>query len=91
MLLESKQKTRKLKTNPIVSRINRIEGQVRGIKRLYEKQPCDCVSIITQIQAARAALGSVAEEILADEANNCVDSGDMKKLEKVIRTTFKNI
>ncbi len=82
-------KTRKL--NPIIARLNRIEGQIRGVKKLYEKDPCDAVSIVTQVQAVRAALGMVAEMVLADEANRCVDEGDVEKLEEIVKTTFKTI
>jgi len=54
-----------------MSRLSRIEGQVRGIKRMVEEGEY-CIDIITQIQAARSALGSVAKIILKKHLNNCV-------------------
>jgi DNA-binding FrmR family transcriptional regulator len=87
-------KNKKLKSkehSPVAIRFNRIVGQIEGIKRMYESDPCDCVSLVTQIQAARAALNQVAKLILADEAGRCVERGDNVKLEEVVRTTFKVI
>ena len=43
-------------------RLNRIEGQVRGICRMVEKDRY-CIDIVTQISAVRAALRQLEEEI----------------------------
>nr|WP_152969129.1 metal-sensitive transcriptional regulator [Amantichitinum ursilacus] len=55
----------------LLSRINRIEGQVRGVGRMVE-QDRYCVDILTQITAIRAALDSVALQLLEDHAHGCV-------------------
>ena len=55
----------------LLSRINRIEGQVRGIGKMIE-QDRYCVDVLTQITAIRAALDSVAMNLLEDHANGCV-------------------
>jgi CsoR family transcriptional regulator, copper-sensing transcriptional repressor len=57
------------------SRLNRIEGQVRGIARMVEDDRY-CIDILTQLQAARAALTRVETELLKDHIDHCV-SGAM--------------
>lgn len=60
-------------------RLNRIEGQVRGIARMIEEDRY-CIDVVTQISAVRAALKRVEEEILKDHVGHCVEhaiqSGD---------------
>jgi DNA-binding FrmR family transcriptional regulator len=62
-----------------VQRLNRIEGQVRGLARMVEDERY-CIDIVTQIGAVRAALRRVEEEILRDHVSHCVahaiSSGD---------------
>lgn len=53
-------------------RLQRIEGQVRGIARMVEEDRY-CIDIVTQIAAVRAALRKVEAEILKDHAAHCVD------------------
>ena len=64
--MEAKAKTSALK------RLNRIEGQVRGLGRMVETDRY-CIDIVTQISAVRAALRAVEEEILSDHVANCVE------------------
>lgn len=52
-------------------RLRRVEGQVRGVARMVEEGRY-CVDIITQIQAARAALARIEREVLEAHANACV-------------------
>jgi DNA-binding FrmR family transcriptional regulator len=53
-------------------RLSRIEGQVRGLSRMVDEDRY-CIDIITQIDAVRAALGRVEEEILRDHVGHCVE------------------
>jgi CsoR family transcriptional regulator, copper-sensing transcriptional repressor len=53
-------------------RLNRIEGQVRGIARMVDEDRY-CIDIVTQIAAVRAALRRVEEEILRDHVGHCVE------------------
>jgi DNA-binding FrmR family transcriptional regulator len=53
-------------------RLNRIEGQVRGIARMVEEDRY-CIDIVTQISAVRAALRRLEEEILHDHVTHCVE------------------
>ena len=54
-----------------LKRLNRIEGQVRGLARMVEDDRY-CIDIVTQIGAVRAALRRVEEEILRDHVAHCV-------------------
>ena len=53
-------------------RLNRIEGQVRGLSRMVEEDRY-CIEIVTQIAAVRAALRRVEEEMLRDHVGHCVE------------------
>ena len=55
-----------------LKRLNRIEGQVRGLARMVEDERY-CIDIVTQIAAVRAALRRAEEEILRDHVAHCVD------------------
>lgn len=54
-----------------LKRLNRIEGQVRGLKRMVEEDRY-CIDIVTQIAAVRAALRRVEEDVLRDHISHCV-------------------
>jgi CsoR family transcriptional regulator, copper-sensing transcriptional repressor len=56
----------------VLKRLNRIEGQVRGLSRMVD-QDRYCIDIVTQLSAVRAALRRAEEEILADHVANCVE------------------
>jgi DNA-binding FrmR family transcriptional regulator len=62
-----------------LKRLNRIEGQVRGLSRMVDEDRY-CIDIVTQISAVRAALRRLEEEILRDHVGHCVEhaiaSGD---------------
>ena len=53
-------------------RLARIEGQVRGISKMLEEDRY-CIDIITQIDAVKAALNRVEDEILRDHVSHCVE------------------
>lgn len=53
-------------------RLNRIEGQVRGLTRMLEEDRY-CIDIITQISAVRAALRRAEEEMLRDHVGHCIE------------------
>ena len=55
----------------LVRRLNRIEGQVRGLNRMVGEDRY-CVDILTQIAAVRSALDAVALELLRDHTHGCV-------------------
>jgi DNA-binding FrmR family transcriptional regulator len=56
----------------VLKRLQRIEGQVRGLSRMVEEDRY-CIDVITQISAIRAALKRVEEEVLKDHVAHCVE------------------
>ena len=65
----------------VITRLKRIEGQVRGIQKMIEEDRY-CVDVIIQINAINAALKQVGFSLLEDHANHCVihalESGDVE-------------
>ena len=57
--------------DPLIKRLRRIEGQVRGIEGMVESDRY-CIDILTQIAAVQAALDKVALGLLSDHAEHCV-------------------
>jgi DNA-binding FrmR family transcriptional regulator len=55
-----------------MKRLNRIEGQVRGLHWMVEEDRY-CIDIVTQIAATRAALRRLEEQILKDHVGHCVE------------------
>ena len=55
----------------LISRLNRIEGQVRGIKRMVEEDAY-CTDILVQVSAVNAALNSFNKVLLANHIKTCV-------------------
>ena len=60
----------------LINRLNRIEGQIRGIKGMVEKDAY-CTDIIVQVAAANAALNSFNRVLLENHIKTCV-SDDIK-------------
>jgi len=56
----------------VTKRLQRIEGQVRGLARMVEEDRY-CIDIVTQISAVRAALRRVEEAVLRDHVAHCVE------------------
>jgi CsoR family transcriptional regulator, copper-sensing transcriptional repressor len=54
-----------------ITRLHRIEGQVRGIERMIEDDRY-CIDVLTQISAATTALDTVAMKVLDDHVSHCV-------------------
>lgn len=58
--------------SPLLNRLNRIEGQVRGVARMVEDDRY-CIDILTQTRAIRAALARVESQILKDHLHHCIE------------------
>lgn len=58
----------------IVTRLNRIEGQVRGIRRMVQ-EPRLCVEILQQLSAAEAALNRISLAVFKFHVEKCVPEG----------------
>lgn len=76
----------------LTHRLNRIEGQVRGINRMIENDTY-CDDIITQLSATQSALNSVAAILLDGHLKGCVKSrladGDESVLDELVTTMTK--
>jgi len=55
----------------LMNRLSRIEGQVRGIRRMLEEDAY-CPDILTQAAAVNAAVSAFAKELLAEHIRTCV-------------------
>ena len=58
----------------LTHRLNRIEGQVRGLKDMLQKDAY-CPDILIQVSAVSAALNSFSKELLATHIRTCVADG----------------
>ncbi len=58
----------------LVTRLNRIEGQVKGIRRMVQ-EPRLCVEILQQLAAAEAALNRISLGVLRFHVESCVPNG----------------
>ncbi|KLU61923.1 copper-sensing transcriptional repressor CsoR [Peptococcaceae bacterium CEB3] len=76
----------------LISRMNRIEGQIRGIKGMIERNVY-CDDILNQISSARSALDGVSKLLLEKHMKSCVkerlESGDPKVVDEVLKTVFR--
>ena len=76
----------------LMNRLNRIEGQIRGIKRMLEEDAY-CIDIINQVSAANCALNSFTKVILANHIKSCVaedvKEGSEEKLDELVKTLQK--
>ncbi len=76
----------------LIHRLNRVEGQIRGIKGMLEKDAY-CVDILNQVSAANSALNSFTRVLLENHIRSCVaeDIRDGKddKLEELLTTLQK--
>ena len=77
-----------------LQRLTRIAGQVRGVSGMIEDDRY-CIDVLTQMQAIRAALKKVEDEVLADHVSHCVEhairSGDAKDQRKKVRELIEVI
>lgn len=55
----------------LINRLNRIEGQIRGIRGMVENNAY-CADILLQTAAANAALNSFSKELLSNHVKTCV-------------------
>lgn len=73
----------------LISRLNRVEGQVRGIKGLIEKDTY-CDDIITQISAVQSALNSFSKVLLEAHLKSClterIQDGDLEVVDELLVT-----
>ena len=64
----------KASKDQLLKRLARVEGQVRGVTRMVEEDRY-CIDVLTQIEAAQAALDKVALGLVDDHVRNCMRGG----------------
>lgn len=67
----------------LLTRLNRIEGQIRGIHKMVE-DGAYCVDILTQVNAARCSLNSFSKVLLGSHIKTCVKNDVMNGSEEKI-------
>ena len=71
----------------LVNRLSRIEGQVRGIRAMVEKDVY-CTDILVQVAAVNAALNGFSKELLGQHVRTCVAddlrNGSSEKLDELL-------
>lgn len=67
----------------LIHRLNRIEGQIRGIKGMVERDAY-CIDVLTQVAAANAALNSFTKVLLANHIKTCVTNDILAGKEETI-------
>ncbi len=68
----------------ILNKIARVEGQLRGIKEMVEEGR-ECGEILTQLMAARAALESVAVDLVDEYIEQCIRKAEREKLIQTLK------
>ena len=66
----------------LLKRLARVEGQVRGVSRMVEDDRY-CIDVLTQIEAAQAALSKIALGLVDDHVRNCMRGGKGASEEQV--------
>lgn len=78
----------------LVTRMNRIEGQIRGIKGMIERHVY-CDDILNQISSAQSALDGASRLLLEKHMKSCVkeqlQAGDEQIVDEVLKTVFRMI
>ena len=76
----------------LIARMNRIEGQMRGIKGMIERQVY-CDDVLNQISPAQSALNGVSKLLLEKHMKSCVrerlETGDTQVVDEVLKTVFR--
>lgn len=76
----------------LITRLNKIEGQVRGIKNMVESDRY-CVDILTQVSAVQSALNSFNKILLSQHIKTCVvvdiKSGNDEVVDELLNTIQK--
>ena len=74
----------------IINRLKRIEGQVKGIQGMVEKNVC-CDDILIQVSAIRSAINKVGGLLIESYANNCLELDENSKEYENVKKLIKNI
>ena len=73
-MAETKNPGYKASKDELLTRLARVEGQVRGVTRMVEEERY-CIDVLTQIEAAEAALNKIALGLLDEHVRHCMRGG----------------
>ncbi len=73
-----------------LNRLNRVEGQIKGIKKMIEDRRY-CIDILTQIKAATSALKMVEQTILKDHINGCLKTAVQSKSDLELQSKLNEV
>lgn len=73
-----------------LERLSRIEGQVRGLRRMVEEETY-CVDVLTQISAVREALRGVAKIVMRNHLEHCVTDALRANDEQAAERTYREL
>ena len=94
MSCECKSEKKKLRSESeyksLINRLNRIEGQVRGVRGMIENDAY-CIDVLTQVAAISSALRSFSEELLENHIKGCVVSDIKKGNDEVVDELLKTL
>ena len=72
----------------VILRLKRVGGQVEGLVRMIEREE-ECSQIITQFQAAKAALDNTFSLVLHRNLKKCMSNDDSQSVEKILKLISK--
>ncbi|NTU93519.1 MAG: metal-sensitive transcriptional regulator [Chlorobiaceae bacterium] len=72
----------------VILRLKKISGQVQGLVRMIEREE-ECEKIVTQFQAAKAALDNTYSLVLSRNLQNCLSRQDSESVEKILKLISK--
>ena len=72
----------------VIVRLKKVNGQIQGLIRMIESQE-ECEKVVTQFQAAKAALDNTFSLVLNRNLQNCLNRQDAGSVEKIIKLISK--
>ncbi|MGN0316378.1 MAG: metal-sensing transcriptional repressor [Lachnospira sp.] len=76
----------------LINRLNRIEGQICGIRRMVEKDAY-CIDILNQVSAARSAMNGFSKKLMENHIKSCVTkdikNGKEETVDELVETIKK--
>ncbi|MGE5472653.1 MAG: metal-sensitive transcriptional regulator [Ignavibacteriales bacterium] len=72
----------------IINRLNRIEGQIKGVARMVEEGKA-CTEILVQISAARSALKNTGNLLIKKYCENCINTDKEKNSQDILCEVLK--
>jgi CsoR family transcriptional regulator, copper-sensing transcriptional repressor len=72
----------------VIARLKKVDGQIQGLIRMIEREE-ECEQVVTQFQAAKAALENTFALVLNRNLQKCLSQQDSGTVEKIIKLISK--